>query len=242
MSTRISVAYDEMPPSFSRHTASEQRWRDHGEVSYTDRRAAGSALARDLSGYADRPEVIVLGLVRGGVTVAAEVAKALSAPLDVLVVRKLGVPWAPEVAFGAMGPGGVVVHNPEVESRLSSSDVAAVTARESAELARRERLYRGDRPPLDLTGRVAVIVDDGLATGATALAAVEVARRLGAVEVVLAVPVAAPDSLARVRRAADLAVCPLAPPTFTAVSQFYSEFSQVLDDEVISLLAEPNLG
>jgi predicted phosphoribosyltransferase len=211
-------------------------------VSYTDRRAAGTVLARELSGYADRPDVIVLGLVRGGVTVAAEVARALSAPLDVLVVRKLGVPWAPEVAFGAMGPGGVVVHNAEVEARLSSADVAAVTAKESAELARRERLYRGDRPPLDLTGKVAVIVDDGLATGATALAAVEVARRMGAVEVVLAVPVAAPDSLARVRRAADHAVCPLAPPTFGAVSQFYLEFSQVRDDEVVSLLAQANLG
>jgi predicted phosphoribosyltransferase len=231
-----------MPLSFSALAASEQQRGDHGEVSYTDRRDAGAALARELAGYAGRGDVVVLGLVRGGLEVAAEVARALSAPLDVLVVRKLGVPWAPEVAFGALGPGGVVVHNAEVEARLSAADVAAVTARETAELNRRERLYRGDRPPLDLAGKVAVIVDDGLATGATALAAVEVARRMGAVEVVVAVPVAAPDSLARVRAAADAAICPLAPFSFSAVSQFYLEFSQVRDDEVVSLLAKANLG
>jgi predicted phosphoribosyltransferase len=230
-----------MPLSFSAPDAPDQGERDHGEVSYSDRVAAGAALAAQLDQYAGR-NVVVLGLVRGGVTVAAEVAKALSAPLDVLVVRKLGVPWAPEVAFGAMGPGGVVVHNPEMESRLSESDVAAVTAKESVELERRERLYRGDRPPLDLAGKIAIIVDDGLATGATALAAVEVARRLGAVEVVVAVPVAAPDSLARVRRAADATVCPLAPFTFGAVSQFYLEFSQVRDEEVVGLLARANPG
>jgi predicted phosphoribosyltransferase len=175
------------------------------------------------------------------VPVAARVAAALRAPLDVLVVRKLGVPWAPEVAFGAVGPGGVRVHNDDVESRLNAGDMAAVIDREALELVRRERRYRGDRPPLDLTGRVAIIVDDGLATGATARAAVEVARRLGAVEVVVAVPVAAADSLSRVRATADAVVCPHAPVSFMAVSQFYREFSQTSDDEVVALLAAANV-
>lgn len=211
-------------------------------MTFTDRADAGDALARGLAAaYAGRPDVTVLGLVRGGVPVAARVATALGAPLDVLVVRKLGVPWAPEVAFGALGPGGVRVRNADVESRLSPVDVADVVARERAELARREQLYRGDRPPLDLTGRVAIIVDDGLATGATARAAVEVARRMGAVEVVVAVPVAAPDSLALVRASADTVVCPHAPDGFMAVSQFYCEFSQTSDDEVVSLLRAANL-
>jgi putative phosphoribosyl transferase len=210
-------------------------------MTFTDRADAGDALARGLAAYADRPEVTVLGLVRGGVPVAARVAAALGAPLDVLVVRKLGVPWAPEVAFGALGPGGVRVRNADIESRLPPGDVASVVARESSELVRREQLYRGDRPPLDLTGRVAIIVDDGLATGATARAAVEVARRLGAVEVVVAVPVAAPDSLSLVRAIADTVVCPHAPESFMAVSQFYCEFSQTSDDEVVSLLRAANL-
>ena len=210
-------------------------------VNFADRSAAGDVLAGALSGYAGRDDVVVLGLVRGGVPVAARVAAALRAPLDVLVVRKLGVPWAPEVAFGAVGPGGVRVHNDDVESRLNAGDMAAVIDREALELTRRERRYRGERPPLDLTGKVAIIVDDGLATGATARAAVEVARRLGAVEVVVAVPVAAADSLSRVRRTADSVVCPHAPVGFMAVSQFYWEFSQTSDDEVVALLAAANL-
>ncbi|GAA1822856.1 phosphoribosyltransferase [Luedemannella flava] len=204
---------------------------------FTDRSHAGEVLAAAVTGYAGRDDVIVLGLVRGGVPVAAPVAAALKAPLDVLVVRKLGVPWAPEVAFGALGPGGVRVRNDDVESRLPPRDVAAVVEQETAELTRRERRYRGDRPPLDLAGRVAIIVDDGLATGATARAAVEVARRLGAVTVVVAVPVAAPDSLLLVRAAADEVVCPAAPARFMAVSQFYDEFPQTTDTEVLALLA-----
>src|SRR5688572_21512418 len=142
--------------------------------SYADRTEAGDRLAAELTGYAQpaaRSEVVVLGLVRGGVPVAARVAAALHAPLDVMVVRKLGVPWSPEVAFGALGPGGVVVHNPDVESLLPADEVEAVVRRESAELERRELHYREGRPALDLAGRVAIIVDDGLATGATARAA-----------------------------------------------------------------------
>ncbi len=189
-----------------------------------------------MTGYANRTDVVVLGLVRGGVPVAARVARALHAPLDVLVVRKLGVPWSPEVAFGAVGPGGVSVHNPEVESYLSPADVASVTRSEADELVRREARYRGGRPALSLTGRVAIIVDDGLATGATARAAVAVARQMGAASVVVAVPVGAADSLAVLRAEADDVVCPMVPPMFGAVSRFYRSFPQTTDEEVVHLL------
>jgi predicted phosphoribosyltransferase len=156
--------------------------------------------------------------------------------MDVLVVRKLGVPGAPELAFGALGPGGVLVLNQEIAAHLPAREIAAVRRAAEAELLRRERVYRAGLPPLDLTGRVAIIVDDGLATGATARAAVPVARALGATRVVLAAPVAAPEALARVRRVADQVVCPLAPPDFRAVSRYYRRFPQVSDDEVTALL------
>ena len=204
---------------------------------YANRTEAGDLLAAHLAEYANRADVVVLGLVRGGVPVAARVARALHAPFDVLVVRKLGVPWSPEVAFGAVGPGGVAVHNPEVESYLSPADVASVTRAEAEELVRREARYRGGRPALSLTGRVAIIVDDGLATGATARAAVAVARSMGAVKVVVAVPVGAADSLALLRSEADDVVCPMVPPMFGAVSRFYRSFPQTTDDEVVDLLA-----
>jgi predicted phosphoribosyltransferase len=204
---------------------------------YTDRIEAGDRLAAELKQYAGRPDVVVLGLVRGGVPVAARVAAALQAPLDVLVVRKLGVPWAPEVAFGALGPGGVVVHNPEVEGYVSTADVQSVTRAESDELRRREERYRPGRPPLSLEGRVAIIVDDGLATGASARAAVAAARRLNATRVVVAIPVGAPDAVETLRREADEVVCPLAPPDFGAVSRFYQNFPQTSDEEVVALLA-----
>lgn len=207
---------------------------------YASRRAAGDVLAAQLAGYANRSDVIVLGLVRGGVPVAARVAAALRVPLDVLVIRKLGVPWAPEVAFGALGPGGVIVHNPDVEARLSERDVAAVVQRETDELRRREARYRGGRPPLSLSGRTAIIVDDGLATGATARAAVAVARQLGAASVVVAVPVAAKDSLELLGETADEVVCPLVPERFGAVSRSYETFTQTTDDEVVELLAHAN--
>ena len=149
-------------------------------MTYADRRQAGDALATHLTAHAGRPDVVVLGLVRGGVPVAARVAAALDAPLDVLVVRKLGVPWAPRGRLRrASGPNGVVVHNPEVESHLSAAEMKEVVEAETEEVARREELYRRGRPPLALAGRVAIIVDDGLATGATARAAAAVARRLG---------------------------------------------------------------
>lgn len=204
---------------------------------YRDREAAGEVLAGQLSQYAGRDDVTVLGLVRGGVPVAAVVADLLAAPLDVLVVRKLGVPGAEEVAFGALGPGGVMVRNEEIATRLADDEIGRVQRREAAELERRERLYRAGRGPLDLTGRVAIVIDDGLATGATARAAVAVARELGAARVVLAAPVAAPDALALVRAVADEVVCPLAPAQFGAVSRYYGQFGQVTDDEVVGLLA-----
>jgi putative phosphoribosyl transferase len=203
---------------------------------YLDRAHGGDVLASALSKYRDQPEVIVLGLVRGGVPVAARVAAALHAPLDVLVVRKLGVPQQPELAFGALGPGGVRVLNPEVAGWLDEDVMARVTANEAAELDRREERYRADRPPLALAGRTAILVDDGLATGATAAAAVAVARRLGAARVVLAVPVGPPDAVARLAEVADEVCCPLTPLRFGAVSRYYRSFPQVDSAEVTDLL------
>ena len=206
-------------------------------MTYANRQAAGDKLAEHLARYAGREDVVVLGLVRGGVPVAARVAERLGLPLDVLVVRKLGVPWSPEVAFGAIGPDGVVVRNREVADHLSPADMDRVIEAESAELARRTARYRPGRPPLSVAGNTAIVVDDGLATGATARAAVEVARHLGAAKVVVAVPVAAADSLATVRAVADEVICPLIPPMFGAVSRFYDEFPQTPDSEVLAALS-----
>ena len=203
---------------------------------YRDRAHAGEVLGEALSAYRGRPEVIVLGLVRGGVPVAARVASALGVPLDVLVVRKLGVPWSPELAFGALGPGGVQVVNRDVAGRLSPADRAAVTASAAAEVDRLEQWYRAGRPPLALTGRTTILVDDGLATGATARAAVAVARRLGAARVVVGVPVGAPEAVSQLAEVADEVCCPLTPWHFGAVSRFYQHFGQVSSDEVAALL------
>jgi predicted phosphoribosyltransferase len=204
---------------------------------YRDRAQAGAALADRLTALIGQPDVIVLGLVRGGVPVAAAVAERLGAPLDVLVVRKLGVPQAPEVAFGAVGPGGVQVLNESPGLRLDPDQVAEVVRRETAELERRERLYRAGRPPLDLKGRTAVIVDDGLATGATARAAVAVARQLGARRVIVAVPVGSEDAYEALAAEADEVVCLQRPPDFGAVSRYYEDFHEVSDEEVAATLA-----
>jgi putative phosphoribosyl transferase len=204
---------------------------------FADRAAAGAVLARLLASYRADPTVTVLGLVRGGVPVAAVVADCLGADLDVLVVRKLGVPWAPEVAFGAIGPGGIIVLNDDVVRGLDKSAVARVTRHEEAERARRELRYRAGRPELRLDGRTAVVVDDGMATGATARAAVEVARRLGAARVVLAAPVGSAQAAAELAEVADEVVCPVAPRGFGAVSRYYDDFRQVTDEEVVRLLA-----
>ncbi|MGW1058606.1 phosphoribosyltransferase [Micromonospora rubida] len=206
-------------------------------TTYPDREDAGQVLADRLAGLADRPDVTVLGLVRGGVPVARVVAERLHAPLDVLVVRKLGLPMAPEVAFGALGPNGVRVLNELVAARVDPGEVAEVQRHEQAELERRERRYRAGRPPLDLTGRTAVIVDDGLATGATARAAVQVARQLGARRVVVAVPVGAEEAYEMLVAEADEVVCVQRPAGFGSVSSYYEDFHEVSDDEVTDLLA-----
>jgi putative phosphoribosyl transferase len=207
-----------------------------GRVTYLDRAAAGAALAKQLTRYAGRPDVAVLGLVRGGVPVAAEVASRLGAPLDLLVIRKLGVPWAREVAFGALGPNGVQVFNNDIASRLTRSAIAAVLDHESAELARREELYRPGRPPPDLRGRTVILIDDGLATGASARAGAAVAYRLGARRVVVAVPVGSMEAVAHLAPEVDEVVCVWQPTDFRAVSRYYDNFGQVTDKEVIASL------
>jgi predicted phosphoribosyltransferase len=205
-------------------------------MTYRDRYAAGTALAACLDQYTRRADVVVLGLVRGGMPVAAAIADRLDRPLDALVVRKLGVPWAPEVAFGAVGPGGVLVLNNDIADRLDPAAVTAVVARERVELDRRERRYRRGRPPVDLIACTALVVDDGLATGASARAAVVVARRIGAAKVVFAAPVGSTEAIRRLRQLADEIVCPLVPEQFGAVSRYYDEFGQVSDVEVMELL------
>ena len=204
---------------------------------FADRSEAGRALARALAGYRGR-DVLVLGLPRGGIPVAYQVAGALGAPLDVLVVRKLGVPYQPELAFGAIGEGGVRVLNDRVLRRIEVSveNLAAVEDAERSELDRRVNLYRGGRPGLPLAGRVVLIVDDGFATGATARAAALVARAQGAASVVLAAPIGAPDTVAALREVADDVVCLGTPRGFSAVGQGYDDFSQTSDEEVGALL------
>lgn len=178
---------------------------------------------------------IVLGLPRGGVPVAAEVARALGCELDVLVVRKVGYPSNPEVAYGAIGPDGVVVTSAG-ESGPLDGGLERIRSRELDELVRRERLYRAGRPPLDLRGRRAIVVDDGIATGATAAAAVRAARALGAAEVVVAVPVAAPDARDRLAASADTVIVLESPAAFWAVGQWYRDFAQTSDREVLAVL------
>jgi putative phosphoribosyl transferase len=207
---------------------------------YANRSDAGRQLAAALGRSRDLDNAIVLGLPRGGVPVAYEIAQALSLPLDVLVVRKLGLPSQPELAMGAIASGGAVVWNEDVLRFLSSGDEERdrVVAREQAELERRELAYRGRRASLALSGRVVILVDDGLATGATMEAAVRSVRQLGADRVIVAVPVAASESRERIARIADELVCLQAPAFFSAVGQWYEDFSQTSDAEVERLLRE----
>ena len=204
---------------------------------YDDRVDAGRQLARRLE-YLSGQDVVVLGLPRGGVPVAFEVAQALRAPLDVLVVRKLGVPFQPELAFGAIGEDGVRVLNDSVvrETHLDGDDMDAVERKQRIELRRRAERFRRGRDRISLTGRIAVIVDDGIATGATAKAACQVARAHGASRVVLAVPIGPDDIVVRFAGYADEVVCLETPAFFFAVGQGYRNFTQTSDDEVIALL------
>lgn len=206
---------------------------------FRDRREAGRILATRLSPYADRPDVLVLALPRGGVPVAYEVARALNAPLDVFLVRKLGVPGHEELAMGAIASGGVRVLNEDLVHtlRIPEPVIEAAAAAALRELERRERAYRGDRPPPDVHGRTVVLVDDGLATGATMLAAIQALRQQEAKRTVVAVPVAAPDTCAALRPAVDDIICAVTPQPFRAVGFWYEDFSQTTDDEVRDLLA-----
>ncbi len=208
-------------------------------MAFRDRADAGRILAGGLGHLARRPGVLVLGLPRGGVPVAYEVATSLGAPLDVLVVRKLGVPGHPELAMGAIGPGGVrVLNRPVIDAlRIDEDAIAAVTAREAAELDRREQAYRPGRPPVELAGKVVVVVDDGLATGATMRAAVAAARALSPDRLVVAVPVGSSQTCAELAAEADEVVCVHTPPSFSAVGQWYDDFSQTTDDDIRALLA-----
>ncbi len=200
---------------------------------------AGTELAGLLARYRANPQAVVLALPRGGVPVGYEVASALGLPLDVLVVRKLGMPTQPELAMGAVASGGAVVLNDDVVRYLprGSNAVEEVKARELQELARREVAYRGDRPALRMSGRTAIVVDDGLATGATMEAAVRALRSLDAERIVVAVPVASSEARERIAAVADEVLCLQTPPFFSAVGQWYERFDQTEDEEVRELLA-----
>lgn len=208
-------------------------------MAFRDRADAGRRLAASLAHLSGRSDVVVLGLARGGVPVAYEVAVALDAPLDVLLARKLGVPGHDELAMGALASGGLRVLNQSVIDSLGIPPAAVeeVAAREAAELARREQVYRRGRPRLDVRERVAVVVDDGLATGATMRAAVSALRAQSPARVVAAVPVGSVETCVQLRDEADEMICLRTPTSFHAVGQWYDDFTQVTDDEIHALLA-----
>lgn len=203
-----------------------------------DRSSAGRELATRLGAYRNRPDVLVVALPRGGVPVAFEVARILRAPLDVFVVRKLGAPDAPELAIGAIASGGAIVLNHELIGYLglTRQDVELIRRAEEPELVRRERAYRGNRPRRDVSGKTVLIVDDGLATGATMRVAVKALRELGPARIVVAVPVGSLGACADLRREVDELVCMRTPDPFGAVGAFYESFAQVSDAEVEQLL------
>lgn len=205
---------------------------------FKDRNDGGRQLAKKLEIYAGRSDVIVLGLPRGGVPVAFEVAKALGVPLDVWVVRKLGVPGHEELAMGAIASGGRRVLNDSVVQMIGISDeaIAEVAAQEQRELERRERVYRGDRPPLEVEGQTVILVDDGLATGASMRAAVRALRAQNPAHIIVAVPTAAPQTCAEFEDEVDEIVCAITPQPFKGVGAWYEDFSQTTDEEVRNIL------
>lgn len=213
---------------------------------FRDRQDAGRRLAVQLRSEAIDPAgpPVVVGLARGGLPVAAEVAKGLGAPLDVLVARKLGVPWQPELGMGAIAEGGAEVLNRRLigELGLDEASISAVRAREQHELARRVERYRRGRPPIAVEDRTVILIDDGLATGYTAWAGIEALRRRGARRVVLATPVAPPETVAALSRVADAVVAIHQPELFMAIGEFYEDFSQTSDEEVIRLLSPGRLA
>jgi predicted phosphoribosyltransferase len=206
---------------------------------FRDRVDAGRQLAARLAHYADRDDVLVLALPRGGVPVGYEVAEALAAPLDVFLVRKLGVPGQEELAMGAIASGGVRVLNESVVNllNLSEADIAPIELAERRELDRREREYRTGRPPLDVRGKIVILVDDGLATGSTMRAAVAALKRMGPARVIVAVPVGARETCEELENEADEAICAREPEPFHAVGIWYEDFAQTTDEEVRDLLA-----
>jgi predicted phosphoribosyltransferase len=207
---------------------------------FKDRRDAGKQLARELSAYAGRPDVIVLALPRGGVPVAYEVARALSAPLDIFIVRKLGLPGHEELAIGAIASGGVRVLNEDIVRALNIPEalIDAIALREVQELERREHAYRGNHPPPEVRGRTVILVDDGLATGASMRAAVAALRAQNLARIVVAVPTAAPETCQAFESEVDEIVCAMTPEPFYGVGRWYEDFSQTTDEEVRALLEE----
>jgi len=207
-------------------------------MQFLDRSDAGRTLARELERYRNRRDAIVLALPRGGVPVGYEVADSLNLPLDVFIVRKLGFPGHEEYAMGAIASGGIRVMNPDVSAMaVPQPSIEAVVEREERELERRERLYRGERPPVALAGRVVILVDDGLATGSTMRAAALAAKQQNPARIVIAVPVGAAETCEQLRREFDEVVCVLTPAAFRAVGLWYEDFAQTSDDEVHALLA-----
>jgi len=207
------------------------------QLPFQDRADAGRSLAAELSSRHLGTNTIVLALPRGGLAVAAEVARALQAPLDLVVVRKLGVPWQPELAMGAIAGGTRVLDQRLIgDLHISDQEIEAVVTRETGELERREKLYRGGLPAPDLQGRTVVLVDDGLATGSTMVAAARHVRSLHAEKLIVAVPVASSQACARLKSEADECICLAMPDPFFAVGQWYNDFQQVTDDEVREIL------
>lgn len=209
---------------------------------FRDRPEAGKLLAEQLTAYANRHDVLVLALPRGGVPVGFEVARALRAPLDVIIVRKLGVPGQEELAMGAIATGGVRILNTDVVQFLDIPDevINKIAAREQQELERRELLYRGDRPAYEVSGRTVILVDDGIATGATMHAAVAALKQRQPARIIIAVPTAAPSTCDEFAAEVDELVCVIRPEPFIAVGYWYRQFSQTSDEEVRSLLEQAN--